>query len=270
MFNKRVISKRNKVRKLTSKRITKRNVKKNKKKTKKIFGGDVFNHLFCRNGSANNPRPSLHPEDYPDENDSSVALEYYNSVHEPFEVCQENLPILLEFKKSNFKWFKFLIFIINGETYVYAIDGFPKKNKHPICYLFGIINKTNANEYIELKKAFETVKNMKEQNVQVVNEYTPEIIELNSQIIANLSCMKVKSAGSGTVLENNTICINNKSGHFKAKFEDIEPYAREIFAQKTMLRVTTTRAPDKAKIINFLNDNGMNSKLVNRYSGLCL
>jgi hypothetical protein len=252
------------------KQKTHKKVNKKKRFTKKYHGGDVFNHLFCKKGSPNNPRPSLHPEDYLYENESSVAMEYFMSFNTPFEVCKENIEKLLEFKKSEWKWFKFLIFIISSNTYIYAIDGFPKVNKHPLCYLFGIIEKTNADEYIELKKAFEIVKLMKENNIQGVNEHSPEIIELNSQIFANLSCMKVKSAGSGTILENNTICINNKSGHFKAKFEDIEPYAKDMFIEKTGLDASAVKAATQSQIIMFLNNNGQDIKLVNRYSGLCI
>ncbi len=241
-----------------------------KKHTKKMFGGDVFNHLFCKKGSHDNPRPSLHPEEYTGDNDSSVAMEYFTSTDIPFEVCPENNDKLLQFKKEEYQYFKFLIFAINGNTYIYAINGRPKVNKHPLCYLFGIIEKSREDEYIMLKKAFDVVRHMKEENIQDVNEYSPEIIELNSQIFANLSCMKVKSAGSGTMIDQNTLCINNKSGHFKAKFEDIEPYARHMFEEKTGLHVVTMKAATKDQIFEFLDNNGLDRKLVNRLSGLCI
>jgi len=268
--NKQFRTKKQRQRQRQTKSQLHKKVKKNKRTTKKLYGGDVFNHLFCKNGSPTNPRPSLHPEDYPDPNESSVAMEYFTSVDTPFEVCKENVHKLLEFKKSELKWFKFLIFMINGNTYIYAIYGFPKVNKHPLCYLFGILEKTNADEYVELKKAFEKVKSLKESNAQGVNEYSPDIIELNSQIFANLNCMKVKSAGSGTIMEDNTICINNKSGHFKAKLEDIDPYAKDMFNEKTGLNVIAVKAASKEQIMEFLNNNGIDIKFVNRYSGLCI
>lgn len=252
------------------KRIKSKSKRKKNKYTRKIYGGDVFNHLFCKKGTTDNPRPSLHPEEYPHEDESSVAMEYFKSVDQPFEVCEKNIDKLLEFKKDELKYFKFLIFIIDHNTYIYAINGFPKVNKHPLCYLFGIIEKTPTDEYVNLKKAFEKVKWMKEENIQGVNEYSTEIIELNSQIFANLNCMKVKSAGSGTIINNDIICINNKSGHFKASFEDIEPYAKNIFIEKTGLNVITTKAASKEQIYNFLEKNGLDKKLVNRYSGLCI
>ena len=256
------------------KKYTKKNKnlynKKNKyKKSKKIYGGDIINRLFCKNGTLVNPRPALHPEEYTDEN-HSVALEYFYSINNPFEVCRENLNQLLFFKMNNFKWFKFLIFIINRNTYIYAIDGFPKVNKHPLCYLFGILEKTEPDEYLELKKIFNVVKLMKDSNTPNVNENTPEIIELNSQIFANLGCMRVKSGGSGTLINDDTICINNKSGHFKASFDDIEPYAKNIFIEKTGLNVFTTIAPNKEKILQFLDSKQLDRKLVNRFSGLCI
>lgn len=264
-----------KLKKLSSKlNKNKKNIKTrcNKKKTYtiKMKGGDVFNHLFCKKGSSENPRPSLHPEEYPKEDEASVAMEYFKSVDAPFEVCHENLEKLLEFKKKDFSYFKFLIFTINDETYIYGINGYPKVNKHPICLLFGIIEKTDPEEYINLKIAFESVKRLKEEKAQGINEYSPEIIELNSQIFANLRCMKVKSAGSGTMIDDNTLCINNKSGHFKASLNDIEPYARQIFVEKTGLNVYTTQSAEKSQIYEFLSNNGLDSKLVNRLSGLCI
>jgi hypothetical protein len=263
---------RNNYRKITNRKNKKSNYRKNKKSYRKKRGGDVYNNLFCKKGLSNNPRPALHPEDYPDENSASVALEYFESIDEPFEVNKEkeNLDKLLTFRKQNLKWFKFLIFIINDITYIYAIYGFPKVNKHPLCYLFGIIEKTGPDEYLELKKAFYDVKLLKDNKTPNINEYTPEIIELNSQIFANLGCMKVKSAGSGTVLNDNIICINNKSGHFKAKFSDIDPYAKDLFAEKTGLSVQSVPAASTEQITNFLDINHIDRKLANRYSGLCI
>ena len=260
----RLTKKHNKFTKKNHKIITKNNHKiiTKKKHYKKQYGGDVYNHLFCKKNNELKPRPALHSKDYDLNNkEYSVGMEYFRSNEEPFEVNKTNLNKLLTFKKSSLKWFKFMIFIINGEYYIYDIDGYSKTNKHPLCLIFGIMEKT---PFYELKKMKNTDPSTP------ITETAPEIIEFNSQVFANLGCMKALSAGSGTINNDGTICINNKSGHFKAILDDIKPLAENIFLEKTGLFTKAQIAPSKEEVWSFLDSRSIDRKHLNRYTGLCI
>ena len=238
--------------------------KKTRKTRKTKKGGKLYNKLFCRDTK----RPKLSHHDY--EVDNSPAMEYYLSQDRAFEVIPENIHLLKQFQKSQYKYFKFLIFKLHKIPHIYVIYGNVKYNKHPTCYLQGIKDHMykGTQSFGLLLEAIQMVDKAKDAGI-ILTENHEAIVELNGQIFANLKCMEVEAAGSGTMIED-TICINNKSGHFKASFADIEPYAREMFEQKTGLTVVTQKAASKEAILHFLNANKLDEKLVNRMNGLCL
>jgi hypothetical protein len=236
----------------------------NMKTRKSKKGGKLYNKLFCHPTK----RPKLSVKEYNVEN--SPAMEYYLSQDRAFEVTPETLPLLKQFQKSKHKYFKFLIFQLHKIPHIYVIYGNVKFNKHPTCYLQGIKDYIHrgTQSFGLLMEAIQMVDKAKDAGI-LLTEQHEAIVELNGQIFANLKCMEVEAAGSGTMIDD-VICINNKSGHFNASFTDIEPYAREMFEQKTGLTVTTQKAPSKQAILHFLNKNGLDESLVNRVNGLCL
>ncbi len=64
--------------------------------------------------------------------------------------------------------------------------------------------------------------------------------------------MEAISAGSETILENNTICINNKSGHFKPSYSDLA-IPTEMFNKITRMPVNIRLAAEKSDVVKELS-----------------
>ncbi len=75
--------------------------------------------------------------------------------------------------------------------------------------------------------------------------------------------MPVISAGSGTINEDGSICINTKSGHYKPELENMN-IAKEQFEKITMKPVHIMFKTDKSKLEEKYGDNAED------YSGICL
>ena len=80
--------------------------------------------------------------------------------------------------------------------------------------------------------------------------------------------MNSLSAGSGTILENDTICLNNKSGHFKPALADLE-IAKNMFNRITHMDVNTRLEAEKYRVETELSSIVPNFNY-NNYSGTCL
>ena len=175
------------------------------------------------------------------------------------------------FNKSNDKWFKFVIFNNDGEDYIYIING-GQINKHSVCMLMGLLDVTkDTTEYEDLRMQVKALINFKMDNNPFdifSNTLLREELELLIQNIdalieENIPNMPVIAAGSGTVNDDDTICINNKSGHYKPNETSME-IARDMFMQKTGASVYITEKADKNLLREKYGDDYEN------YSGICL
>jgi hypothetical protein len=196
----------------------------------------------------------------------SPGYELYVSIDTAFQLNDDTLRFFMtQFKKTENKWFKFVVFNDNGKDYIYIIRGAPI-NKHSVCLLQGLLDiNNNTGEYKELSDAYEKILKIKsEKGILVDNIESNElIINLNSIINRDKPCMPVISAGSGTINEDNSICINTKSGHYKPELIDME-FAKRIFANITKKEVKVVLKVDKDALRAKYGDS------VEYYSGICL
>lgn len=176
-----------------------------------------------------------------------------------------------EFKKSNGKWFKFVIFNNDGEYYIYIING-GQVNKHSVCMLLGLLDVTNVkNEYTELRNAVNQLIHFKMNvspldifsNISLKEQLDVLINNIDSLIERDIACMPVSGAGSGTINDDNSICINNKSGHYKPS-KDSMKLAQTIFMENTKATVYITDKVDKELLQAKYGDEYEN------YTGICL
>ena len=196
----------------------------------------------------------------------SPGYEVYVSINEAFELNEiSNTFFLGTFTKANDKWFKFVIFKNNEQMHIFIINGAPI-NKHSVCMLQGILEVTKSvGEYSELRDAFNKVIELK--SVEGINtsslEENPLVKNLNTIIGRDIPCMPVISAGSGTVNDDGSVCINTKSGHYKPTIQSMD-LAKDIFNQITGREVVIILKEDK---------EALRTKYGERYeqfSGICL
>jgi len=196
----------------------------------------------------------------------SPGFEVYSAIDSAIELNDMTISFFLySFTKVENKWFKFVIFNNNDTLYIYIINGAPI-NKHSVCMLQGLLNVTQkTDEYHELRDAYNKVIELKSiGGIDVSNlENIPDIINLNTIIARDIPCMPVISAGSGTVNEDGSICINTKSGHYKPT-EDSMVIAKDLFAKITKRNIVVIKKEDKEKL---KEKYGKQHKL---YSGICL
>lgn len=176
-----------------------------------------------------------------------------------------------QFKKSDKKWFKFVIFNNDGNYFIYIING-GQINKHSVCMLLGLLDITSIkNEYSELRNAVKDLLDFKMNHSpfdvlsnQTLNEQLLKLIyNVDSVINNDIRCMPVSAAGSGTINDDNSICINNKSGHYKPTSQSME-LAKHIFTQNTGAEVYVTEKVDKEDLQNKYGEDYEN------YTGICL
>jgi hypothetical protein len=177
----------------------------------------------------------------PGSDKESPGLEIFTSISNSFQLNIHTLGYLQQtYKNTDNKWFKFVIFNNDGRNYIYIIDG-AKINKHSVCMIQGLLHVTkDAEEYLELKKAVDNLQNFKNENgsnmetmsVETKQECINLINAVNQFIDRDITCMPVIAAGSGSVNKDNSICINNKSGHYKPT-ENSMSIAKTIFETVT-------------------------------------
>ena len=97
-----------------------------------------------------------------------------------------------------------------------------------------------------------------------LNEQLQVLINnIDTLVIRDIHCMPVLAAGSGTVNDDNSICINNKSGHYKPTNESMD-IAKNIFITNTEANVYITEKVEKGLLKEKYGDDYEN------YSGICL
>ena len=140
--------------------------------------------------------------------DSAMELRYGD------DISKERF--FTEFSRGNTNtWFKFVIFNNSGNIHLFIIKG-SDINKHTVPLVQGILEVATHPEYSDLRAAYEKVMSLKKTrsiNPEEIHIH-PDIVNLNNKITTNLGCLQVVSAGSGTLNNNGTICINPKSGHY--------------------------------------------------------
>lgn len=202
------------------------------------------------------------------------GLELLMSISKPFPLNNATLGYLQQmYKSEDDKWFKFTIFNNNHTYFIYIIDG-AKINKHSICMLQGLLEVTkNDGEYDDLRKAVNELqyfKNIYGSNMESMQDETKNkcfelINRINELIERDIKCMPIISAGSGSINADNSVCLNNKSGHYKPTSQSMLK-AKEIFEQiiggKTNVHIKDKE--DKNILKEKYGENASN------YSGICL
>ena len=243
------------------KRRIKRTMSKNKKGGVLVLNPetDLINTHIC------NVKPGVEKE--------SPGSEIFTSISKPFELKSETIGYLRQmYKSADDKWFKFTIFNNDGRNYIYIIDG-AKINKHSVCMLQGLLDVTKpSGEYNELRNAVNNLQIFKNENGSNMQTMTDEqksecitlINNINQLIERDVKCMPVVSAGSGSINSDNSICINNKSGHYKPNNFTMSK-AKEIFQENTgIIDVFIKEKEDK----NVLKEKY--GKNYENYSGICI
>lgn len=238
----------------------KRSISKNKKGGLLIMDhtNDLINTHIC------NVKPGNEKD--------SPGLEIFTSISKSFELNHYTLGYLQQMYKSNDnKWFKFVIFNNNGNIHIYIIDG-AKINKHSVCMIQGLLDVTkNSDDYRDLRVAFNELtlfksiygSNMEMMSQDLKQECYQLINTLNQLIDRHIECMPIISAGSGSINNDDSICLNNKSGHYKpTEYSMIK--AKEIFENNTGAIVNVKDKEDKNILIQKYGKNA------EHFSGICL
>jgi hypothetical protein len=249
-----------------------RKSRKNKKLRKKTrhrttyknqSGGVLKNKNFCKgpDGSI-----VLDPNAYSNTSSKlySPAFEIFKSKEKPFNI-ETNLEKFKTFRREDLKWFKFVVFEFRGTNYIYVLNGESKYNKHPMCIIYGVLELSDPSEFTELRNALQEVESYK--GDKTITEKSNSIINLNQVLADTFGCMEAISAGSGTILEDSTICINTKSGHFKPSLQDIGPEIETLFYEKTGMVTKGRLAANEANIHAFVGNRANPSF---EYSGMCV
>ena len=206
----------------------------------------------------------------------SVGKEVYTATDTPMVVNSDTLGTFVRrFKKSDDNWFKFVILNNDGLNHIYVING-NDVNKHSVPFLHGLLELTDTTKgddpYKKIRDAYTLVvayRNMspKGEGEEFYTELYDVINMLNAAINThkddNVRCASVVAAGSGTVLNNKTICINNKSGHYAPSMKQML-IAQRIFEENTGYKINIESKASK---------NAINSKYGNRsknFSGMCI
>ena len=201
-----------------------------------------------------------------------TGLEILTSISKSFQLNISTLGYLQQmYKNIDNKWFKFIIINNNGEIYIYIIDG-AKINKHSVCMIQGLLDVTKeSGDYEELRNAFNNLNffkneygsNMESMSIEVKNECINLMNVVDELIDRDIKCMPVIAAGSGSVNPDNSICINNKSGHYKPT-EISMARAKEIFEEKTRVQIFVKEKENKELLKEKYGKNAEN------FSGICL
>jgi hypothetical protein len=144
---------------------------------------------------------------------SHPGREVLESENIPFELTKSTKERLFSsFQKRNNKSFKFVMFEYDKKPHIYVVLA-NKYNKHSICLLKGIIDYTKSDhQFDEMRRVYNTLIRLKHSS----NIYKRYLLrqELNKQISLHYPCLPVISAGHGTILDDGSILLNNRSGHY--------------------------------------------------------
>lgn len=200
------------------------------------------------------------------------GLEMLTSISNAFQLNHRTLGYLQQmYKNTDDKWFKFIIFNNDNQLYIYIIDG-AKINKHSVCMIQGLLDVTkNTNEYSELRSAFVDLVLFKNYHGSNMEYMTPKVKSecliimntIDQLITKDITCMPVVAAGSGSVNSDNTICLNDKSGHYKPT-KDSMSIAKDVFEANTGAVVFLKDKENKELL------QKMYGKNADKFSGICL
>lgn len=198
--------------------------------------------------------------------------EVMTSISETVELTSNTVNYLVqEYQRKENNWFKFVIVKNDTAPHIFVING-AKTNKHSVCMLEGLLKVTqDNNEYDELRNAYNRLFSFKKKysshsiynDTNLLQQMRSLIKTIDDLIARDIYCMPVMAAGSGTVMEDGTICINDKSGHYKPTKDSME-LAHDVFSQITGLPVRITPKPDKNKLLELYGDR------YEDYTGICL
>lgn len=249
---------------------TKKKLKTNKRKlskTKKNKRGGLLNmnlETDLVNTHICNLKPGVKKE--------TPGFEILTAISKAFQLNRSTLGYLQQtYKSSNDSWFKFIVMNNNNNTYIYIIDG-AHINKHSVCMLQGLLEVTReAGEYTDLRNAYNELmifknqygSNMESMNTDIKNECFQLMRAIDDLIQRDINCMPVIAAGSGSINNDNSICINNKSGHYKPT-EISMIKAKEAFEMNTDAVIFIKEKEDKKLLKEKYGDKAEN------FTGICL
>jgi hypothetical protein len=203
---------------------------------------------------------------------TTPAMEVFECISETFILTSLTDGYMKDiFKKSKDDWFKFVIFHNDDKYYISLITG-AHVNKHSVCMLKGLLDVTEQNnEYSDLRESYNNLIAFKKNNTyfdiikneELKIEFDTLIDNLNLQIKKDINCMPVLAAGSGTVNDDDSICINDKSGHYKPTPKSME-LAKLVFEEATKSTVIVTTKANKEDLKLKYGKNYKN------YTGICL
>jgi hypothetical protein len=190
----------------------------------------------------------------------NVGYEVITSTDVPFQLNKETAPrFMRQFQKKHDHWFKFVIFQHESVNYIYVVKG-NKVNKHSVCVLKGFLDLHKGDPMYDA--ANRVYKDLIRMNGTIGSKKTLRK-KLNKFVENEMPCMPVLSAGSGTVNEDGTICLNTKSGHYKPTKRDIE-FAKDIFEDLLHVDIQIQLKTDKDLLKEKYGDKYKN------YTGICL
>lgn len=208
----------------------------------------------------------------PGKDKETPGLEILTSISKAFQLNRSTLGYLQQtYKNSRDAWFKFIVINNNDETYIYVIDG-AQINKHSVCMLQGLLEVTEKDgEYTDLRNAYNDLmmfknqygSNMESMDADTKNECLQLIHVIDDFIKRDINCMPVIAAGSGSVNDDNSICINNKSGHYKPTQSSMIN-AKETFETNTGAIVLVKEKENKQLLKDKYGEKADN------FSGICL
>jgi hypothetical protein len=236
------------------------------------------------------------------------ATEFLLSSSLTFEITPKSVQFLSQvFNYDHRTWFKFVIihdtitcktktndhdryyrmFVCNGSTVtrhsVIYIDALAhiltNIENDPDCTL-----DTKYYPYLKTYRELVACKESKKGGIICKDRIRQLKYSLNSEINKHFECMKVVSAGSGTVFIQNdktrqhgekyVICLNTKSGHYKPSLKDVELAKRILLDIIHKVNCTKTREqfkvivqykPNKKTLKKMFGENIAETKV-----GLCL
>jgi len=174
----------------------------------------------------------------------SVGTDIVNSTNEPFELTKDTLHRFLKFEKSKNKWFKFVTFEYDDQAHIYVIQG-NSRNKHTLCILKGILEQTQGDPlFNELRMVYTKLVQQKRKGSIYALHWLKQRLQTLIQLY--YPCLPVLVAGSGTVNEDGSLCLNNKSGHYAPSLRRIHK-AKALFTEITG-RVAHIQVYDEAAL----------------------
>jgi hypothetical protein len=230
------------------------------------------------------------------------ATEFLLSSSLTFEITPKSVQFLSQaFNYDHRTWFKFVIIhdtitckTKNDRYRMFVCNGSPL-TRHSVIYIDAlghILTDIENNPgctldakyypYLNTYRELVACKESKRGGVLCKDRISQLKYSLNSEIKKHFECMKVVSAGSGTVFVHNSpehgekygICLNTKSGHYKPSLKDVElakrillDIIRKVSCSKTreQFKVIAQYKPNKKTLKKIFGENIAETKV-----GLCL